>query len=203
MRPNPSPMVGSGGHPMSELRKYWSEIAQSAFLDAWEAARLDSPVVLMIALLGTAVGISLLILTADDHAARAEIMLRIATGAILVIFFLTVFAWKLANGPVDRDRALRDVIASLQKQTLDKSHHLAVHERLGEFWREGDDLAPREGMNMAVEKVNWTVRVERYLEEVGLLDEAVGFKTLGGSGFDAQLSKLRKIWMRAAKRASS
>jgi hypothetical protein len=188
------------GAAMSESTKYWSEIFVTAFNEAWEAAGLDKPTVLMIALAATVVGVLLLILTADEHAARAEIMLRIAGGAVLIIVFLFVFVWKSVHAPVSRDIALRNIIAGLHRQAADKQHHLAVHEKLGELWTEGNDLLARDGMEVAVKKALWFSKVERYLMEIGELDEAVGFKTI--PDFAGQINKLRKIWMRAAKRAS-
>jgi hypothetical protein len=106
--------------------------------------------------------------------------------------------------PVEREATLKEFIRSQQNQIADKQHKMAIHEQIGILWKEGEELesialTSEKIIDAAALKVEWTSKVEGYLHDVGLLDEEVGFKTI--PDFKGKLSKLRKIWMRAASRA--
>src|SRR5436305_781801 len=96
---------------------YWRAVVAQAFQETWSAL-LESPMQIILALLSTAFGISLLFLVGDDHAARAEAIVRTSSGFILLLAFPLLFIVKLASIPVRREKHLTDAIESLQKTSL-------------------------------------------------------------------------------------
>lgn len=188
---------------MSEIGEYWRSIIRDAWADV-TSELMESPMSFAIALIGHAIGISLLLLIGDSHGATGEIILRAAAWGATLGSLPILFIYNLLRTSAVRDTELRAVIAGLQKQAAGKQHHLAVQEQLATLWSEGSDLLPisepGEELELAAKKVEWGIKVEKVLTDANLLDEAVGFKTI--NDYPGKINKLRKIWMRAAKRAS-
>jgi hypothetical protein len=92
---------------------------------------------------------------------------------------------------VNRAQAESVLPALLSRQRLS-----AIEKKIGAFWDEGNALSLATD-HLANE--TWANKVETYLTGVGLLDEAVMFKTL--PAHKDKMNKLRRIWGRAAHRA--
>jgi hypothetical protein len=84
-----------------------------------------------------------------------------------------------------------------QQKILRRDFNKDALVRLEEFWNEGADIP--KSMPPKSASSEWAQRVDKYLVEIGELDEAVMFRTL--SEHKDRMNKLRRIMGRAGVRA--
>lgn len=170
---------------------YWRKVSARAFCETRVALRLETTERVLITCLVAIIGIGLIWLVDGGDQALVVFYGKCAATVAVLLMFPFIWIWKVVRAPALLDADLRQRIAR-------KNDALEISERIGALWSEGEDLLSREGIESnSVEKVNWTVSVEKYLREVSLFGDAVGFSTL--PTFNDKMHKLRRIWMRAAE----